>query len=33
VRLQTIPQLLRLADTQEAKLLAAKLVNRLIDQV
>ncbi len=33
MRLQILPQLLRLADSQEAKLLAAKLVNRLIEQV
>ena len=33
VRLQILPQLLRLAETREARLLAAKLVNRLIEQV
>ncbi len=33
MRLQILPQLLRLADSQEAKALAAKLVNRLIEQV
>jgi hypothetical protein len=33
VRLQIPPQLLRLADTEEAKVLAAKLINRLIEQV
>ena len=33
VRLQILPQLLRLADSDEGKLLAAKLANRLIDQV
>ena len=33
VRLQIIPQLLRMATTAESKALAAKLVNRLIDQV
>ena len=33
VRLQIIPQLLRLAEEGEGKALAAKLVNRLIEQV
>ena len=33
VRLQIIPQLLRLAEEGEGKVLAAKLVNRLIEQV
>lgn len=33
MRLQILPQLMRLADTEEAKRLAAKLVNRLIEQV
>ena len=33
VRLQIIPQLLRLAETEQGKALAAKLVERLIDQV
>jgi hypothetical protein len=33
MRLQIIPQLLLLAETREAKLLAAKLVKRLINKV
>jgi hypothetical protein len=33
VRLQILPQLLRLADTEEAKVLAAKLITRLIEKV
>ncbi len=33
VRLQIIPQLLRLADNPQAKALAAKLIERLIEQV
>jgi hypothetical protein len=33
VRLQIIPQLLRLAEADEGKALAAKLVSRLIEQV
>jgi hypothetical protein len=33
MRLQILPQLLRLADTKEAKLLAARLVKRLIEKV
>lgn len=33
MRLQIIPQLLRLAETKESKALAAKLVERLIGQV
>ncbi len=33
VRLQIIPQLLRLAEADEGKALAAKLVSRLINQV
>ena len=33
VRLQILPQLLRLADEGEGKVLAAKLASRLIDQV
>ena len=33
MRLQIIPQLLRLAETKESKALAAKLVARLIEQV
>ncbi len=32
VRLQILPQLMRLADTREAKLLAAKLVKRLTER-
>jgi ABC-type uncharacterized transport system permease subunit len=32
-RLQIIPQLLRLAETEQGKALAAKLAERLIDQV
>ncbi len=33
MRLQILSQLFRLADSQEANVLAAKLVNRLIEQV
>ncbi len=33
LRLQIIPQLLRLADTEEAKALAFQLITRLIEQV
>ena len=33
VRLQIIPQLLRLADSREAKVLAARLIRRMIEQV
>lgn len=33
MRLQILPELMRLADTREAKRLAAKLVNHLIEQV
>lgn len=33
MRLQILPQLMRLADTKEAKLLASKLVQRLIERV
>lgn len=33
MRLQILPQLLRLADTEEAKALAARLASRLIEQV
>jgi len=33
VRLQILPQLMRLAETKEAKLLAARLVQRLIEKV
>src|SRR5439155_7863343 len=33
MRLQILPQLMRLADTKEAKGLAARLVKRLIEQV
>ena len=33
IRLQIIPQLLRLADTEDAKRLVSKLINRLIEQV
>jgi hypothetical protein len=33
MRLRILPQLMRLADTDEAKLLAARLVKRLIEKV
>jgi hypothetical protein len=33
MRLQILPQLMRLAETKEAKALAAKLVQRLIEKV
>ncbi len=33
MRLQILPQLFRLANSQEAKILAAKLASRLIEQV
>jgi hypothetical protein len=33
MRLRILPQFMRLADTDEAKLLAARLVKRLIEKV